>query len=293
MRIPLMLFSIESAARIGNRLQGLGKYVVALHPGIKYDLRALGLSIEPQAFGAAAFLSALVWGALFGFLGYGLLYLREFDGPLAAYGVLVGLAFFLLALTLHIFYPGILAKNIASSVDRDLVFALQDLMIQVSSGISLYDAMTNIAHSNYGYVSNEFEITVKRISSGMSESDALEEMVFRTQSDAFRKLLWQLITTLQSGASIKPALASVIETLLNEQHRAIRNYAASLNFLILLYMLFAVVAPSIGITLLTILAGFSGIGVTESTLLMLVGAAFVGQAMLIGFMKRSRPRVYV
>ncbi|VVB98488.1 Type II secretion system (T2SS), protein F [uncultured archaeon] len=293
MRIPLMLFSIESAASIGNRLQGLGKYVTALHPGIKYDLRALGLSIEPAAYAAAAFLSALVWGALFGFLGYGLLYLREFEGPLMAYGLLVGLTFFLLALLLHLFYPGILARQIASSMDRDLVFALQDLMIQVGSGISLYDAMANIAQSNYGYVSKEFEITVKQISAGASEGDALEAMVFRTESEAFRKLLWQLITALQSGASVKPALASVIETLLNEQHRAIRNYSTSLNFLILIYMLFAVVAPSIGITLLTILAGFSGIGITESTLLMLVGAAFIGQVIMIGFMNRSRPKVYI
>ena len=293
MRIPLMLFSIESAAKIGNRLQGIGRYVIALHPGIKYDLRALGQSIEPASYAAAAFLSALVWGALFGLLGYALLYMREFEGPIQGYAVLLGLVFFLLALVLHLFYPGILARQIASSMDRDLVFALQDLMIQVGSGISLYDAMSNVAQSKYGYVSKEFEITVKQISAGVSESDALEAMVFRTESEAFRKLLWQLVSTLQSGASIKPALASVIETLLNEQHRAIRNYAASLNFMILLYMLFAVVAPSIGITLLTILAGFSGIGITEGTLLTLVGVAFIGQVLLVGFMYRSRPRVYV
>jgi flagellar protein FlaJ len=285
-----MFFSVEGSAVVGRSLQGFGKYIVSFYPGLKYDLKAINARVEPSAFAGAAMLSALVWGFLF--FCFALL-VTNLRGSASIQLACVALVWFSsIAFFLHLIYPGILARKLASETDRELVFALQDLMMQVNSGIPLYDGIVNISNSGYGQVSVEFSNAAKQISAGTPEREALEALAIRSESESFKKTMWQLVTTLQSGASIKPALKSVIETLLKEQYAAIQAYSSTLNFTILLYMLLGAVMPSIGITLLTILASFSGMGINESFLIAFAFVSIIAQAALIGFMNQARPRVY-
>jgi len=48
--------------------------------------------------------------------------------------------------------PKVQARKIAENIDRDLVFALKDMQLQISSGVPLYDAMRNVAQADYGRV---------------------------------------------------------------------------------------------------------------------------------------------
>ncbi|MEW6329073.1 MAG: type II secretion system F family protein [Candidatus Micrarchaeota archaeon] len=292
MRVPLMLVSIESARGLSARFTGLGKRLLGLYPGVRYDLRAMDADVEAEKYAVVALLSAIIWGALFWAFAYAVLTWREMAGA-GIFAALLGACFFLLFFILHLIYPGMIVRRIAEKTDRMLTFALRDLLMQVTSGVSLFDAMGIVAKSDYGYVSKEFEIVVREVSSGMSEAKALERMAFRTKSEYLKKAIWQLVTAIQSGSSLAGALRSVIDTLVGYQYRAIKSYSADLNFIILVYLLIAAVVPSLGITLLVILSAFSGLGVNESLLAGVVIFAFIIQLAMIGIIKNARPEIYV
>ncbi len=295
MRVKFMLFSIEQSKKISRRLIFIGRLLSRLFHNVKYDLQKAGYDIDSWAYLTAAFFSAMIYGVVFTLFITSLLFLRNGlllneDGILAS---LLGVLFFFIALVIHAIYPGIIAKNVAASIDRSLVFALKSMRIQVSSGVSLFEAMANIAKSNYGAVSKEMEGVVKEIRSGASEATAIENLALSTKSDYLKKTSWQLLTSLSSGASLSGALDSVVEMITNYQSRAIKNYAGELNLWILLYLLLAAALPSLGIAFFVVLSSIVGGSVNSSFLILIVVFAFITQIILIGFVKTRVPRVLV
>ncbi|MFH1586718.1 MAG: type II secretion system F family protein [Candidatus Diapherotrites archaeon] len=298
MRVRFMLFSIEQSKKLSRRLIFIGRSLSRLFHGLKYDLPKAGFDIEAAPYLTAAFFSAAIYGVLFTLFIVALMFWRSFlpgGVPLLnedfMFASLVGFLFFCIALILHAIYPGIISKNIASNIDRSLVFALKSMRIQVSSGVSLFDAMANIAKSNYGAISKEMGHVVKEIRSGMSEADAIEKLALSSNSDYLKKTSWQLLTSLSSGASLSGALDSVVEMITNFQSRSIKNYAGELNMWILLYLLLAAALPSLGIAFFVVLSSIAGGAIDSFILIMIVAFAFVMQIILIGFVKTRVPQV--
>jgi pilus assembly protein TadC len=291
MRLPFHLFTTEQMDRIGKRFRWLGRKLAAVFPFVKYDMVEADIKAADDNYLAVSAISALLLSLLFLPLAY-LLLLRRFpDNALALAGGACGFLF-VLFLGFYISYPSIRAKTIAVKINTDLLYALRDLLVQVQSGISLYDAMVNIAAGNYGNVSKEFGETVREINSGVPEEVALERMALRTKSDYLKKAVLQILNAISGGASLKDAVKTTITTLENHQINRIRDYASKLNFLALLYMLTSAAMPSIGVTFLIILSTFSGAGINEQTIFSVIGASFVLQMMLIGYIRGVRPVIY-
>ncbi len=288
---PLVFVPLDLGQKIADRFRRPVAMALAFFPSLKYNLRAMDIP-EPEPYVAANALTSILSAAALGLIIYAALHSGRDParaGPLAlgaALSTLMALFVF------NMFYPGIRTRTFAGNMDRDLAFALKDILVQVESGIPLYEAMVNISHSNYGLVSSEFNSVVKEISAGMSESTALQKMALKTKSDYFKKALWQLISALESGASLGPALRSVIETLETYQRKSIKDYSGSLNFIVLIYMLGAAAVPSMGITFLIVLSAFGGIGISEATVAGVVVGSLILQLVLIGFVKSGRPAVY-
>ena len=245
-----MLFSIERANNVNRKFVWIGEKLSKIFFKVKYDLEKAELEISPEKYLTAAFFSALVYGILLFGLFYGLFYLRD-SAITATNSILafaIGCVFFVVFFFLHMVYPGITAKKYAAGIDQSLMFALKSMLIQVSSGVSLFDSMVNISKAGYGSVSKEFGEVVQDVSAGESEAKALEKLALRTKSSYLRRTSWQLLTSIRSGASLEGALSSVVLTLTAQQIRAIRDYAAELNMWILLYLLLAAAIPTLGIT---------------------------------------------
>ncbi len=286
-----MFFSAEQASRINRRFIGIGNLLVRLYPVLKYDLRSGGIDADAGAYAVAALISAIIWGAVMSGFAYFMLSARGVSN-IYALSLAPGLLIAVIILLFQLIYPRIMARTVAERVDRELIFALKDMYVQINSGISLFDAMCNISKSDYGNVSEEFELAVREITAGESEENALEKLALKTKSDYFKKALWQLITAMRSGSSTAGALRSVIDVLISYQHRVIKNYASELNFWILMFMLIAATIPTLGITLSVILSTFGKSGITELLFAEFVLASFVVQAVMIGFLKSRRPEVY-
>lgn len=286
-----MLFSNERISKINRRLVGIGNLFVRLYPSLKYDMRSAGLDLDAGAYAAAALLSAIVWGALMYGFSYAIFLMRGLSGA-NVLSLGPGFLIMLIVVMVEFVYPNIMARSVAEKVDRELIFALKDMYVQINSGISLFDAMCNVSKSDYGHVSEEFGLAVREINAGDAEDKALEKLAMKTKSEYFKKALWQLITSMRSGSSTAGALRSVIDVLINYQHRMIKNYASELNFWILMFMLVAATIPTLGITLSVVLSSFGSAGVSPELFTEFIMASFLVQAVMIGFLNSRRPEVY-
>lgn len=295
MKVRFLLFSIERANNINRKFIWTGERLSKIFVNVKYDLARADIPLSSEKYLTAAFLSALAYGAAFFFLFYGLLFLREqaITQTNSTISGIIGFCFFLIFFSILLIYPKLIAKQYATGIDQSLLFALKGMLIQVSSGVSLFNAMVNLSKSKYGIVSAEFENLVKEISGGESEAKALEKLALKTKSEHLKKICWQLITSLKSGSPLQGAISSVVETLTNQRMLAIKNYAAELNFWILMYMLFAAAIPTLGITFLVILSTMGGAPAGPEHIMFMVSGAAAMQIVLIGFVQTRIPKVYV
>lgn len=293
MRIPLLLVSVEKAKRFGRRSKGLGLLLLGIYPGLAYDLKSAEMDVEPEKYTIASLLSALGWGVAFLIVSSILLTVREIGGAaLIGVPLLLAVSFFIFFYFLHIFYPKIIAGKIAGEIDRDLIFAMRDILIQVSSGIPLYTAMENIAKGDYRYVSAEFKKVGGDMRAGISMTEALENMALRTKSEFLKKASWQLITAVRAGSNLTTALRSVIDLLLEHHIRVIRKYNADLNVIVLAYMLISTVLPTVGITAMVIFSVFGIWAITPDFFLFMVAGSFIAQMAIIGYVYTGRPKTY-
>lgn len=292
-RVPLLIFPLERVKPLTHRMVGLFKKLVGLYPGLQFDLESARMKISAADYLAACFPSALFWG-LFPFaLTTGLLTLKgealEAVLPKTAPTLLIGALIY----GYYVFFPRIQAGKISEQVDRELVFVLKDMLVQISSGVPLFESMQIVAKSSYGIVSEEFADVVRQVKVGIPIEDALQNLAVRTNSEYMRKVVWQVVNGFKAGASLKGILQTLVENMSANQTNQIRSYAQELNMWILVYMMFAVAAPTIGATLMVVLSAVAGVGITPGLFItMIVGVLFM-QIVLIGFVKSRRPVVNV
>lgn len=292
-RIPLMFFPLSMAKSLGVRLKGLGLKMLAFYPGVAYDLKNLGIDAAGEYYCVLAFLSSLVWAVVLGFFAGLLVSISTLALPMK-----LGLIFLALLLTFLAFmlyylaYPSLLAKSMGTAINRELIFVVRDMMIQISSGIPLFTVIENIGNSNYRYTSAEFRRVVASVKSGGSLIGELEALAIRTQSEYLKKTAWQLVTAIRSGADLSATLKNIVKLLVDYQFSLSRSFNAELNFIILIYMLVSAVLPTIGTTVLVIFSVFGLFGVTPEILLALVIISFFGQFIMIAYVHFKRPSFF-
>jgi len=201
-----------------------------------------------------------------------------------------------LFITLFVFmqqmaYPKLVASRRIRGIEINLLPALQDMYIQLNSGVPLFNIMVSIAHADYGGVSEEFSKGVREIGTGRPQVDVLEEMAVRNPSILFRRSLWQLVSGMKEGSDISSLIKEVMQAISDEQLTQIQRYGGQLSPLALFYMLIAIIAPSLGITFIIILSSFISLGetVTKAIFYALLIITLFFQIMFLGMIKTRRP----
>lgn len=290
--VPFMLLPDSFISGLGRRGSRIGLLMLPLFPSLKTTLQKVRMDAEPDAFLTASLASSLIYGIFFFALGYGVLTIRAQESNPVAVALAMGLGMTALFFMLHVIYPSITMKKIAVKENKDLLFALREIIIDVDGGVPLFDSLKNVSTSGYGYVSRDFEWVVREIESGVPERAALKELAVRTESEYLKRAAWQMVNALESGSRMSDALESIALSVENYLFGEIKNYSSNLNFLLLLYMLGGIVAPSLGITFMILLSAFSGLGVSMQSILMLVGMTTVLQIIMIGYMATTRPELF-
>lgn len=188
------------------------------------------------------------------------------------------------------YQPKIKAKEISRNIEKNLPYALRHMLIEVSSGISLYEAMVSVS-KDYEKASDEFEKIVSDIQGGKDQVEAIENSIARTPSQMYRRTQWQIINSVKSGANVTETLESLVDTIVEEQKLEVQNYGEDLQPFILMYLMLAVILPSLGVTLMIVLSSFTGFGIGTLMFYLILGGLVVFQLFFINLIKSRRPEV--
>jgi len=287
MRIPFVPMPMEKALEVAKPFIGVGDKLVRIFPGLSIKLSQANIHIKDRDYLSVAVFCSIFWFSIV-FSIFLLFFLLNIL-PSLLIGFLAAGAISFLSFTYVILYPTLTVTKRVRAVERNLLFALRHLLIQIKSGVPLFDAMVSVSKGDYGLVAEEFVRCTKNISTGTPEIDAMNDMALKNPSLHFRRILWQLANAMKAGADIGSALNALVNNLSNEQRVEIRRYGSQLNPLALMYMMLTVVIPSLGITFMFIISSFSGLSIPQEMFYLILFFLAVFQFMFLGLIKSRRP----
>ena len=291
MRIPLCPLPLEKAKRVSKKFSGFADSLSKFSSTLKLNLDQAEIPLTPKEY-----LSITIFTSLFVFvvstLVVVLLTVNRLEIPKSiGLSLIIGIVFFVVSFFYLKTYPKLLVKKKVKNLEKNLLHTLKHLLIQIKSGVPLYDAFLSITRGNYGAISSEFEKLIKNVDTGTSMESGLEQLSVNNPSLNFRRSIWQISNGMKAGSDIGNLLREIINTLSQQQVVATRRYGSQLNPLTLVYMMIAVILPSLGITFLFIFSAFSPIAVTEMTFWIILVVLAILQFMYIGIIKSRRPYV--
>lgn len=188
-------------------------------------------------------------------------------------------------------YPKVLSNRQQKAIERNLLAAMEDMLVQLSSGVPLFTILVNLSNSGYGQLSIEFKKAVKKINAGFPQIEVIEELGKRNSSVLFRKSLWQISNGMKAGSNINEVVRDIIHSLNEEQYLQLQTYGNKLNPLIMFYMLISIILPALAITFLTIIASVVNLPKT-ATIGMFVGLYIMSiliQITFLGAIRTAKP----
>ena len=256
-------------------------------PVLKLKLKQAGMVDKPEDFIKKTFLSAF-------YMTTGLVVFLFL--VLAKLNVIKGILFLVIPIIFIVMFfymfrlPDVRITRKEKEISKEIVFAGRFLIIELESGVPLYNAMINVS-KNYEVIGKYFKEMTDKVDLGTSMEDALNEAVEFIPSNDFRKILWQIINSIRTGSDVAKSLYSVMEQITKDQITEVNKYGKKLNPLAMFYMIIAVILPSLGITMLIILSSFIQFELSLTILLALAGFLGFVQFMFIAMVKFSRPAI--
>lgn len=280
---------ITASDRLTKPIMPLVDVAEKISPNISRDLTRARMDVDADKFLASAILRGIQLGFIMG-IGLGVFgYVTEqrhlMLGGVAGAPLLMFFGFFTFANL-----PKVKAKRISRQLDKDLPYALRHMLIEVRSGISLYEAMVSVSE-DYGEASKEFERIVKDINGGKSQVKALEDSIIRNHSTMYRRAMWQMINALKSGTDVASTLETLVDSMVKKQKLAVKKYGKELNPYVLMYLMIAVIVPSLGVTFMIVLSTFTDMDMGPFLFFQILGGLILFQIFFLNFVKSKRPEV--
>lgn len=205
-------------------------------------LECAGYSMSVETFLVVASVLA-VFSALLALAAMLLLAVASGDTLLAAIAPLAAFCVAIFFSVVPFAYLSVRAASRAKAVDRVLPFALMQIATQVRAGVSFHRSLESVANADYGVLSQEFKKLVRDLQQGLSTEDALTRLYNRTKSQSLRKALLQIIRSFKTGGSLSKIINDIAQDVAFETHMSIRDFTEKLNFINVVFIMVAVVAP--------------------------------------------------
>ncbi len=233
-------------------------------------------------------------------------YLRKtfIVAAMTAAAICLILFFFTSSLFAFLFWPLLLAvtftyffnlvqmriQKINKQISREIVFAGRFLIIELESGVPLYNAFKNLS-KNYETTGKFFAEIIERVDLGTSLEEAINEAVNLAPSNDLRRLFWQVLNSLKTGSEVASALNNVFDQIVREQQISVKEYGRKLNPMAMFYMMIAIIIPSLGTIMLIVLSTFIGIDLNMLFFSLIIIINIILQFMFLGIIKSQRPPV--
>ncbi|MBI2143881.1 type II secretion system F family protein [Candidatus Woesearchaeota archaeon] len=271
-------------------MAAIEKILVRRFPGLKKDLRMAHIKQTPEQYLKRA-LRLSQYGAL-AFAAFAFFATAKALPPQKVFA-LVLLASFGSAVLMFFFFinvPKGMIRKRQREMDKDVLFAGRYILMKIESGSPIIGTLVD-ASRGYGVASKYFREIVDEINTGTPVEDALEQARNYTSSEKFRRILWQLLVTLKTGTDVTGPLKATLASIAGEQIIEIKEYGKKLNSLMLLYMVAACVAPSLGLTMFLIIASFLNISISNALLISVLFLLAIIQGFFLVMIKAARPSV--
>ncbi len=289
-RRPKPQGAVQAPGAKPTRLQIYFMSNAAKHKDLDAALRAQGIKETPYTFVRKMFTYAMVVSAVVA-IALGAVMLEFGVAPAAALvlALALGFACYMALFNRFIRYPLDRSVIVGNEIEKDILFAVRDMVISMRSGMPLFNAITAVS-TGYGAASLEFAKVVELVQLGAPIEQAVDEVSERSKSRTFKRMALQTTVSLRAGADIVGALQGVVDEVMQERVIELRRYGQRLNALAMFYMLFGVIFPSMGIAVLAILTTFINIfTVDENTLIFALVGIFFLQVIFLNIMRSSRP----
>ncbi|NYZ76052.1 type II secretion system F family protein [Candidatus Micrarchaeota archaeon] len=288
MNIPLSLLPQKVLTNLSKHVEGIGEFISSLLPNLRLELMQANVEMPPRRYASIALISATFNFIFITFIiiAAGFATKRQ----VVLLGIFAGILVWIASFFTILFYPAVVARRRTRDLETSLIPALRQLLINIKSGVPLFQAMTSVS-TGYGPVSGEFAKMVGKMNAGVAQTDVLNEASMRNPSFRFRRVLWQISNALKVGSDVGSAIEEMINELTKERIAEIHRYGQELNPWVMIYMVLAVVLPSLGITMIIIIMSFMNVlipvTIFPAVFLFLLGF----QLFFISFVKSRRPQV--
>lgn len=280
---------------------GIAEMLASKFPDLKKKLKMADMVDGPAEFMEKTIKSTIVVTACLIIISYFIMlesitYDLQYK-PLMAVLMIVGPLIILppLVFFYHTVYPDAAIMRRQREMDYEIVFAGRHILIALKSGMPLFDTLVG-ASNGYGAVSKELSKIVDQIVLGVPMTQAMREVVQYNPSKYFTRMLMQITNSVSSGSDVANSLESVLEQISKEQIISLKEYSQKLTPIVMFYMVFGIIVPSLGVVLATvILAAVSG-GIKGLSSLLLVEVFLliaVVQFLFLGFVESSRPKYLI
>jgi pilus assembly protein TadC len=256
-------------------------------PELKLKLRQAGMKDTPEDFVKKTILSSfyMTTGIVLLFASILAKFKPLFYGLLISTPILFVVFFFY-----FIKLPDVKILRHKREINQEIIYAGRFLIVELKSGVLLYDALKNVSKS-FKTIGKYFRDIVTAVDMGTTLEDALVDAIEYTPSEDLRRVLWQTLNALNTGADVAESLNAVVDQITKKQAIEINQYAKKLNPLAMFYMMIAVIMPSLGITLLVVLSSFFPIDLDLLILLIIAVVFGIMQMSFLAIIKSSRPAV--
>lgn len=256
---------------------------------LKKKLRIAGITKKPEEFISQTRRNALMVGLTIGVLSFFIV--QKSEMPLI-FIPLTALVFFFISYTVLLKSVDAKISKKAKKIDKDVLFAGRFLLIKLNSGKPLINSLGEASQS-YGVANIYFKEIMRDIELGTSLEDALDKATDGCPSKKMKRILFQISNALKIGIDVTQNLEAVLEEVSNEQLLEIQRYGKKLSSITLFYMLLAVVMPSLGLTMFTIVAGLVSLSITPSTFFVFGFLILMIELVFLSLFKSIRPNVNI
>jgi len=277
---------VKRARPTVNIVRVVAKRISHSFPNLRKKLREAGMDDDPVTFIQKSLVMTIMMSVMFTVLFFFIL--DTMGVSLTLLGILFPL-FLLISFMWRMQYPVAKAKKRAREVDRELVFAGRQMLIELKAGVPLFDALLSISR-DYGEISKEFTKIVERVNAGIPTDMAMHDVAEDNPSMAFKRVILQLINSIRSGSDVAKALGAVLDQISREQITELKAYGQKLNPLGMFYMVFGIILPSLGIALAIIIFSFLSVNLDLTILYSILLVIAIIQYIFVTIIESQKPQ---
>ncbi|MDD2655394.1 MAG: type II secretion system F family protein [Candidatus ainarchaeum sp.] len=270
----------------------LSEWLMPYYPNMRKKLTMAGIEKNPEEFLDGVVVSALLGAATLSILSF--LFLSSIDMDVV-WLVPLSLLYLFMCYQYFMLYPDVKITKRKRDIDYELVFAGRHLLIALKSGMPLFDSLVGVSRG-YGAVSEEFNRIVEKVTLGMSMTQAIREVIQNCPSNDYNRIMLQIANAINSGSDVADSLEVVLNQVFREQVIALKAYGQKLNPLVMFYMIFGIIFPSLGLAFAVILLSLIGstrFGIDASILLLVFVMIAIIQFLFLAMVESSRPKYVI